>query len=27
MVIGSHFAEPTAGWIRRNGDNWRFFHD
>ena len=26
MVIGSHFAEPTAGWIRSDGDNWRFSH-
>ena len=26
MVIGSHFTEPTAGWIRRHGDAWRFDH-
>jgi glyoxylase-like metal-dependent hydrolase (beta-lactamase superfamily II) len=24
LVIGSHFAEPTAGWILRDGDAWRF---
>ncbi|MGF7170314.1 glyoxylase-like metal-dependent hydrolase (beta-lactamase superfamily II) [Sphingobium xanthum] len=26
MVIGSHFTEPTAGWIRSDGDAWRFDH-
>lgn len=26
MIIGSHFAEPTAGWIRADGDAWRFEH-
>jgi glyoxylase-like metal-dependent hydrolase (beta-lactamase superfamily II) len=24
FVIGSHFCEPTAGWIRRHGEVWRF---
>jgi len=24
LVIGSHFAEPTAGWILPHGDAWRF---
>ena len=24
LVIGSHFPEPTAGWIDRDGDAWRF---
>lgn len=23
-VIGSHFCEPTAGWILRDGEAWRF---
>ena len=26
MVIGSHFAEPTAGWVRADGAAWRFDH-
>lgn len=26
MIIGSHFAEPTAGWIRADGTAWRFEH-
>lgn len=26
MIIGSHFAEPTAGWIRSEGNAWRFDH-
>ena len=24
LVIGSHFADPTAGWIVREGATWRF---
>ncbi|MEP7244304.1 MAG: MBL fold metallo-hydrolase [Gammaproteobacteria bacterium] len=24
LVIGSHFAEPTAGWIEASGETWRF---
>lgn len=24
MVIGSHFSDPTAGWIVPDGDAWRF---
>ena len=24
LVIGSHFCEPTAGWILRDADAWRF---
>jgi len=24
LVIGSHFAGPTAGWIVPDGDGWRF---
>jgi len=24
LIIGSHFAEPTAGWIVRDGAAWRF---
>jgi glyoxylase-like metal-dependent hydrolase (beta-lactamase superfamily II) len=24
MVIGSHFSDPTAGWIVPDGDVWRF---
>jgi hypothetical protein len=24
LVIGAHFADPTAGWIRRHGDSRRF---
>lgn len=24
LVIGTHFATPTAGHIRSNGDDWRF---
>jgi glyoxylase-like metal-dependent hydrolase (beta-lactamase superfamily II) len=26
MVIGSHFNEPTAGWVKRDGAAWRFDH-
>jgi glyoxylase-like metal-dependent hydrolase (beta-lactamase superfamily II) len=26
MIIGSHFADPTAGWFRRDGDAWRLDH-
>ncbi|HEY4214271.1 MAG TPA: MBL fold metallo-hydrolase [Steroidobacteraceae bacterium] len=25
LVIGSHFAEPTAGWVEKAGDSWKFF--
>jgi glyoxylase-like metal-dependent hydrolase (beta-lactamase superfamily II) len=24
LVIGSHFCDPTAGWIVRDGQSWRF---
>jgi glyoxylase-like metal-dependent hydrolase (beta-lactamase superfamily II) len=24
LVIGSHFCDPTAGWIVRDGHSWRF---
>jgi hypothetical protein len=24
MVIGSHFSDPTAGWIVRDGRRWKF---
>ncbi|MEJ0025157.1 MAG: MBL fold metallo-hydrolase [Rhizomicrobium sp.] len=24
LVIGTHFAAPTAGWIKRDGDGYRF---
>jgi glyoxylase-like metal-dependent hydrolase (beta-lactamase superfamily II) len=24
LVIGSHFSDPTAGWIVREGSGWRF---
>ena len=24
LVIGSHFCDPTAGWIVRNGHGWKF---
>ncbi len=24
MVLGTHFASPTAGWVRAHGDAWRF---
>ncbi len=27
MVIGTHFADPTAGWIQRDGEAWRFTHE
>ena len=27
LVIGSHFAEPTAGWVVRSGASWRFEPD
>jgi hypothetical protein len=23
LVIGTHFATPTAGWIVAEGDSWR----
>jgi glyoxylase-like metal-dependent hydrolase (beta-lactamase superfamily II) len=23
LVIGTHFAAPTAGWVRRDGEAWR----
>jgi glyoxylase-like metal-dependent hydrolase (beta-lactamase superfamily II) len=26
LVIGSHFADPTAGWITRDGAAWRLSH-
>lgn len=26
MVIGSHFNEPTAGWVKSAGESWRFEH-
>lgn len=27
LVFGSHFRDPTAGWIIREGANWRFAMD
>jgi hypothetical protein len=24
LVIGSHFCDPTAGWIVRHGQGWKF---
>ncbi|HEX7885857.1 MAG TPA: MBL fold metallo-hydrolase [Phenylobacterium sp.] len=27
LVIGTHFVEPTAGWIVPDGDAWRFTHE
>ena len=24
LIIGSHFCDPTAGWIERDQSNWRF---
>jgi glyoxylase-like metal-dependent hydrolase (beta-lactamase superfamily II) len=24
LIIGSHFCDPTAGWIEREQDHWRF---
>jgi len=27
FVIGSHFCDPTAGWIKRDGEVWRFHPD
>ena len=24
LIIGSHFCDPTVGWIERDKDNWRF---
>jgi glyoxylase-like metal-dependent hydrolase (beta-lactamase superfamily II) len=24
VIFGTHFAHPTAGWIRAYGDSWRF---
>lgn len=26
MIIGSHFNEPTAGWVVSDGDAWKFRH-
>jgi hypothetical protein len=26
-VIGSHFCDPGAGWIERDGEVWRFHPD
>ena len=26
-VIGSHFCDPTAGWVVRDGGAWRFQDD
>jgi hypothetical protein len=23
LIIGSHFADPTAGWIVRDGRGWK----
>jgi glyoxylase-like metal-dependent hydrolase (beta-lactamase superfamily II) len=23
LVLGTHFAGPTAGWLRADGDGWR----
>jgi hypothetical protein len=23
LVIGSHFSDPTSGWIVRNGSGWK----
>ena len=23
LVIGSHFSEPTSGWIVRDGNAWK----
>ena len=25
LVIGAHFADPTAGWIKSEGEGQRFF--
>jgi hypothetical protein len=22
LVIGSHFSDPTSGWLEREGDRW-----
>ncbi|MDA8252100.1 MAG: MBL fold metallo-hydrolase [Rhodospirillales bacterium] len=27
LVVGSHFCDPTAGWVVRDGANWRFSAD
>jgi glyoxylase-like metal-dependent hydrolase (beta-lactamase superfamily II) len=24
LIIGSHFAEPTAGWFEKDGSAWKF---
>jgi hypothetical protein len=24
MIIGTHFCDPTSGWIVRDGDAWKF---
>jgi glyoxylase-like metal-dependent hydrolase (beta-lactamase superfamily II) len=24
LIIGSHFCDPTCGWILRNGSSWKF---
>ena len=24
LVVGSHFCDPTVGWVEREGDHWRF---
>ncbi len=24
LIIGSHFCDPTSGWILRDGPGWRF---
>jgi hypothetical protein len=23
LIIGSHFCDPTSGWIVRDGDSWK----
>jgi len=23
MIIGSHFCDPTAGWVVRDGGGWK----
>ncbi|MBZ5501283.1 MAG: MBL fold metallo-hydrolase [Acidobacteriia bacterium] len=27
LIVGSHFCDPTVGWIVRDGKNWRFDYD
>ena len=27
LIIGSHFSDPTAGWIVRNGPGWKLRTD